>query len=185
MYAQERAPDYHFIDIGIQGYAENTLVNFVKGPYYVKIICNDCNEKTAPVLLELAKKINKNLKGSDHVPEMFTKFPEEGKIVNSENFIASEFLGYGFMPGVYLTSYEIDGKVFKLFLIESKNEKEADGILKDLRTKAESVKKQKKGIVSLKDPYNGIILISEKDNLIYGCIDNCDTELFRKFISKQ
>ncbi len=181
MYAQERAPDYSFIDIGVQGYAENTLVNFVKGPWYVKIICNDGDESTTQVLLDLAKLIENNLEGTTQVPALFLKFPEEGKIVNSEAFIATEFLGYGFMPGVYVTSYKKDDKQFKFFIIEAENNDKANEVFNNLKSKAESSKKQKYGITSLKDPYNGTILIKMNNNVIYGCIENCDIELFKIF----
>ena len=37
MYSQERYPDYHFIDLGTQGYVEKGALNFLCGEYYVKI----------------------------------------------------------------------------------------------------------------------------------------------------
>jgi len=183
MYAQERAPDYNFVKIGIQGYAENTLVNFVKGAYYVKVICNDGNESTAPVLIDLAKKIAANLKGSDKMPEMFSDFPQKGKIANSESYIASEFLGYSFMPGVYVTSYNGPTGQTQLFIVDAQTADKAGEVINKLKEKAENTKK-KKEILTIQDPYNGTILLTQKENLIYGCVNNCDIELFKKFIGK-
>ncbi len=183
VYAQEKAPDYNFVDIGIQGYAENTLVNFVKGPYYVKVICNDGNDSTAPVLIDLAKKIAANLKGSDKMPELFSYFPQKEKIENSESYIASEFLGYNFMPGVYVTSYNTTGGQTRLFIADAGTAEKASEIINKLKEKAESSKKKKK-VFTLQDQYNGTILLTQKDNLIYGCVDNCDTKLFMDFAGK-
>ena len=178
MYTQERAPDYSFVDIGIEGYAENTLVNFVKGPYYVKIICNDGTDSTKPVLIKLAKMVEKELKGTTSVPELFNKFPAEGRIPHSDSFIATEFLGYGFMPGTYVVPYEIGGKKLRLFLTQADD---AGKVTEKLKDKAGSTKKIKKGILMLKDPYNGNIIIKRVDNIIYGCTEECDMELFKKF----
>ena len=183
MYAQERAPDYSFIDIGVQGYAENTLVNFVKGPYYVKIICYDGNETIKQDLLSLARSIEKELKGTDKLPEMFSKFPEKEKVKNSEAYIATEFLGYNFMPGVYVTTYKHEEKNLKLFIAECESEAQAEEVVKKLTEKSESSKK-KKNILTIRDKYNGTILLYLKGRLIYGCMDNCDTDLFKSFTGK-
>ena len=183
MYAQERAPDYSFVDIGVQGYAENTLVNFVKGPYYVKILCNDGTESTKPVLLELARKIASNLEGSDKMPEMFTEFPSKGKVQNSESYIATEFLGYSFMPGVYVASYNGPAGQTRLFIVDAGSEEKAGEVIGKLKEKADRSKK-KKGIYTFKDPYNGTVLMAQKGSLIYGCVDNCDADLFNVFAGK-
>ena len=183
IYAQERAPDYNFVDVGVQGYAENTLVNFVKGPYYVKVLCNDGDEGTKPVLLDLARKIASNLEGSDKMPGLFTKFPENGKIKNSESYIATEFLGYSFMPGVYVTAYNGDEGQARLFIADAGNSEKAAEIVGKLKEKAEKSKK-KKGVLTLHDPYNGTVMLTQKDNLIYGCVDNCDPALFKVFTGK-
>ncbi|NPA37319.1 MAG: hypothetical protein GXO47_10775, partial [Chlorobi bacterium] len=146
MYTQERAPDYSFVDIGIQGYAENTLVNFVKGPYYVKIICNDGDDSTKPVLLKLAKEIEQNLQGTTSVPEMFNKFPQEGRVPNSDSYISTEFLGYEFMPGAYIMPYDLNGKKFKLFIVDCDTAEKCNEVWKKLELKAKSIKRHKKKI---------------------------------------
>ncbi len=182
MYAQERAPDYSFIDIGVQGYTENTLVNFVKGPYYVKIICYDGNEALKQDLLTLARSIEKRLEGTNKLPETFSKFPEKEKVKNSEAYIATEFLGYNFMPGVYVTTYRHEGKSLKLFIAECESEAQAEEVVKKLTEKSESSKK-KKNILTIRDKYNGTILLCPKGILIYGCMDNCE-DLFKSFTGK-
>lgn len=183
IYAQERAPEYSFIKLGVQGYAENTLVNFVKGKWYVKIICNDGDDTTAPILLNLARLIEKSLPGRTEMPQIFSLFPMQKKVANSESFIATEFLGYGFMPGVYATSYLNDeGKEFKMFIVDAVTKEKANEAYDNLKSKAESTKKQKHGIELFNDKYNGKIFVIKKGNLIYGCADNCDFNLFLRFV---
>src|ERR1039458_1446475 len=38
IYSQERNPEYAFIDIGVQAYREEGVLNFLTGIYYVKIM---------------------------------------------------------------------------------------------------------------------------------------------------
>jgi hypothetical protein len=112
---------------------------------------------------------------------MFSDFPQKGKIANSENYIATEFLGYSFMPGVYVTSYNRPAGQTQLFIVDAGNSEKAAEVINKLKEKAESSKK-KKGVLTLHDKYNGIVLLTQKDNLIYGCVDNCDIKLFMNFI---
>jgi len=183
MYAQERAPDYNFVKIGVQGYAENTLVNFVKGQYYVKVICNYGDKSTGPVLLKLAKLIEENLKGTNKLPEMFSRFPEQKKVRNSERYVATEFLGYAFMPGVYVTSYNGINGPNRLFIIDAGSIDKASELIGKLKKKSESSKK-KKGMLILQDKYNGKIYLTQMNDLVYGCVDKFDPGLFKSFTGK-
>jgi hypothetical protein len=82
------------------------------------------------------------------------------------------------MPGTYVVPYEIGGKKLRMFLTQAED---AGKVTEKLKDKAGSTKKIKKGILMLKDPYNGNIIIKRVDNIIYGCTEECDMELFKKF----
>jgi hypothetical protein len=183
MYALERGPDYHYIQLGVQGYAENSLVNFVKGSWYVKVSSYNDDKETGKLLLKLAKLMEKNLKGKDKVPVVFTFFPAEGKILNSESFISTSFLGYSFLNEVFATSYKQEGKSFKLFVLSSENNEKAMEIEKELLSKAKSSNNVEGGSVFIEDKYNGEILIKKVNNRIFGCVDNPDVELFNKNVN--
>jgi hypothetical protein len=178
MYALERGPDYHYIKLGVQAYAENSLVNFVKGPWYVKVSTYNEDEETGKILLKLAESLEKNLKGSDKLPDIFTCFPEDGKILNSESFIASSFLGYSFLNEVFTTSYEQDGNSFKLFVLVSESNENSMETEKELLSKAKSSNPVEGGSVFMEDKYNGEILIKRVNNRIFGCMNNPDVKLF-------
>jgi len=39
--------------------------------------------------------------------------------------------------------------------------------------------------VLLNDKYNGAILVKKIDNLIYGCIESCNIDLFQEFTKEE
>lgn len=177
MYALERSPDYHFIRLGVQGYSENSLVNFVKGPWYVKVSTYNDDEKTGKILMHLAESLEKNLKGKNTVPEVFTHFPKDGKIVNSESFIASSFLGYSFLNKVFTISYKFGNESCKMFVLKSDTKENAEEIVKKLISKAKSSKVVDESVL-IADPYNGSIWIKMDGNRIVGCLGNTGIKLF-------
>ena len=184
MYALERSPDYQFIDLGIQGYAENSLVNFVKGPWYVKVSTYTEDKKTGDLILKLANNVEKGLEGRSKIPEVLDYFPKEEKILNSESFIADNYLGYSFLNEVYTSGYKHNDKPFVVFILSPKNIEKSEEIVENLLSKAKSSTVLKEGIVSVEDPYNGTILIKRIEKSIFGCMGNEDPDLFNNYINK-
>jgi len=87
------------------------------------------------------------------------------------------------MPGVYFMAYNGDAGQTRLFIADAGNSEKAAEIVGKLKEKAGKSKK-KKGVLTLHDPYNGTVMLTQKDNLIYGCVDNCDPALFKVFTGK-
>ena len=56
IYSQERLSDANFLDIGSQGYIEANVLNFVAGPYYVKINSFNTGPDDREILIAFAKK---------------------------------------------------------------------------------------------------------------------------------
>ncbi len=184
MYALERGPDYHFIDLGIQGYAENSLVNFVKGPWYVKVSTYSEDKETGDILLKLANDLEKGLEGRSSIPRVLSYFPKEEKILNSESFVADNFLGYSFLNEVYTTGYRHNDNPFVIFILSAEDVDKSEDVVKNLLSKAKSSTILKDGIISVKDPYNGAILIKRIEKVVFGCLENEDPELFGNYINK-
>lgn len=93
IYSQERLPNANFLDIGVQGYIEKNILNFLTGNYYVKINSFKTGAKDQEILLNFAKKVAENLGEKGTLPSILTNFPADGKVKNSEKFISKKFLG--------------------------------------------------------------------------------------------
>jgi hypothetical protein len=56
IYGAERFTDNHFISVGVQGYIEDDILNFLIGSYYVKLFCFDGEDKTSKYMMATAIK---------------------------------------------------------------------------------------------------------------------------------
>jgi len=169
IYSQERYPDYHFLDLGVQGYREKGVLNFLAGQFYVKISSVQAGDKVQDGLLAIANLVESHLKQSKAFPALFAAFPEAGRQANTEQYIARSFLGYSFFNGVYVVTYENDGP-FKSFVIDSKS---ADQVQKLVSTYVAGIPKDgvstlPNGWLKVADPHSGTIELGWKDRYLFG-----------------
>ena len=127
IYSQERFPTAAFIAVGAQGYGDKDFLNFVAGPYYVKISGYKLEAEGQEILLSFAGKVAENLGQKGQLPSILRSFPAEGKITNSEKFIAKKFLGYPFLYSAFTADYTLSGKKFQVFIIDRGDSKRMQG----------------------------------------------------------
>lgn len=169
IYSQERYPDYHFLDIGVQGYHEKGVLNFLAGQYYVKISSVQAGNKVQDGLLSIAKLVESHLQQPEALPVLLSAFPSAGRQANTEQYIAKSFLGYSFLNGAYVVTYESDG-LFKSFVIDGGT---ADQVQKLVSTYLAGIPKEGVSTLSTRllkvaDPHNGIIQLGWKDRYLFG-----------------
>ena len=181
IYSSERSPDYHFIQLGTQGFMESNQVFFLKGPYYVKVISEQEGSKEEKFLRALANLIEDRLEGTTRFPAELQWFPEENKIANSERFIAQDFLGHAFFDSVFTATYRKDGKEFTVFLSHRANTGSAKNILAQLYKKAtgKTPADLEEGDRMIHDGYNGNIYLIWKGDVLFGFRDVEDQQLIR------
>jgi len=183
IYSQERLPNANFLDIGAQGYIEQNILNFLSGPYYVKINSYNTGVKDREVLLTFAKKVSKKFGQKGSLPSVLSSFPSEGRKNNSEKFISINFLGYAFLHSAFTADYELSGKKFKLFVIEG-----ADGndcremVQKYLQQTGNTKKNIVEGIYTISDSYHGEIGFYWKGKFIWGALNLTDMSLRSKYL---
>lgn len=174
MYALERAPDYAFVTIGLQGYAEPTLVNFVTGNYYVKLMAN---QENAGRLLQVARVVEAQLGQNPEFPGLLQRFPAKDQLPHSDGFVAGGFLGHEFLENVYSAQYEADGKRFLLFALECHDCRE---VLRRYYAFARTdMPEVEDGFYRITDRYNGEIVFLMKESLLVGAVDCPSENIFR------
>lgn len=184
MYAVERSTDYNFIDLGIQGYSEPSLVHFVKGIYYVKVSTYSDDPEAWEIITEIAAALENKLEGERSVPEIFKLFPETGRIKNSEYFVSRNFLGYSFLNQVSSCRYNIEDISFTVFIVSAEESAEDENSLDKLMKKAESFEKVKNGVYIIHDRYNGTIYACRDAGHIIGIQGVEKLSLALEFIEK-
>jgi hypothetical protein len=183
IYSQERLFNANFLDIGTQGYIEENVLNFMAGPYYVKISGTNTGPEDQEILLAFAKKVAEDLGEKGTLPSILSSFPEEGKKRNSEKFIPIKFLGYAFLHSAFTADYEVSGTKFKLFVIEGGGGNDCkDMIQKYLQQTRNPAKDVVEGRYVLSDPYNGEIDLRWKGRNIWGIVSLNDPNLRSRYL---
>jgi hypothetical protein len=103
MYASERSPSYHYISMGTEGYDNEGILNFLQGPYYVKLAA--FGTSAGSVLKETAVSISARIKSTGVTPAPFAFFPATNRKSHSEQFILKDPLGHPFLAPAYLARY--------------------------------------------------------------------------------
>lgn len=185
IYSQERLANARFLDIGSQGYHEPNVLNFLTGPYYVKINGFNTGEDDEKVLRPFAEKVEEILGEKTSLPPILSSFPGEGKKKNSEKFISKNFLGYSFFHSGYTADYEVSGKKFKIFVIEGKDQQDCRAMMeKYLKQTGNEGQKPSEGTYRLKDSYHGEVALFWKGKSIWGIVDLKDPDLRSKYLKE-
>ncbi len=184
IYTAERMINYNFIDIGVQGYIEPDALNFLTGEHYVKMMSSGMTSVEQVALLSMAEEIYKALGENKKWPDIIDIFPADGKIANSENYIARDFLGYSFFHSAFTAEYDVQEK-FKLFIIKLETEADAQQMLESYTS---LINEDKIGrldhIYIINDFFNGKVILSVKYNYIIGIINTGNEELAAGYLNK-
>jgi len=174
IYSQERYPDFHFVEVGAEGYQEGGILNFVAARFYVKIISHDDDPETEKFILELAGKVADNIDPEPSLPVALSLFPSENRLPRTETFVARNFMGHEFLSGVFAVQYEEGDDRFTLFLLEKEQPGECREVLEAYYrfTKTEFLEGE---YHMMNDPYNGLVGLRLDGNRIWG-VTGLDSE---------
>jgi len=117
VYAQERPDRGPFVDIGGEGYTQPGVVNFFKGPFYVKIMSYRTVDSQDGGLVGLAREVAARLEGEATLPTAIGFLPSEGRVPHSERFIARHFLGHEFLHSAFVAEYVTEDEPRAGFLL--------------------------------------------------------------------
>jgi len=179
MYSQERDTGYNFIPLGVQGYLQLGVLNFVTGCYYIKLSTYQTGDKAQVAMQTIGKRLAVHLKQNNAMPKLFQVFPTAGKLTNTEQYVARNFLGYSFLNSAYVSSYK-DGSLFKVFVLESSVPEKANDMLAEYfkAVPMETVTKLAPDKYQIQDPNNGVIGLQIINRFVYGII-NCTDYMTR------
>ena len=184
IYSQERLANADFLEIGVQGYYEEKVLNFLAGSCYVKISSSNTGKDDRDVLVRFAKGTAEKVGGEKGFPALLEVFPDEGKVKNTEKFIGKNFLGYSFFPSAFIADYQSGGQKFKLFLMVGDGAEDCRARLQryfqQLKRPAETVAE---GRHEISDPYHGNLEIFWKGKYIGGVLNLPPSPARQKYLS--
>jgi hypothetical protein len=185
MYSQERNPEYAFIDIGTQAYREDGVLNFLAGKYYVKIMTRLHGHEALDAMTAIAEGMESRLHQRTALPGILNFLPAQQKHLNSEQYVATNFLGYSFFHHAIVARYGA-GTPFRVFVVAADSVSAAESAF------GEFVKSSPGGIsdagtverYSVRDRYNGAVEIFRKGNFIGGTVGLDDRGLATVYINE-
>ena len=125
IYASERAPGYHYIAMGAEGYLDDPVLNFLQGPCYIKLSAATKTAKSASVLDTAARSISAKIGTGKALPATFAVFPATNRVARSERFVRTSPLGHDYLAPMFQVDYSIAGKKLTAALSEAGNGGEA------------------------------------------------------------
>ena len=171
IYASERPVEGDFLKIGAQGYYEEGILNFVRGSYYVKLSSYALGDQDRSVLAQVAADIAARLGGDRSLPEILGRFPDRGKVENSERFIPQDFLGYAFLRNAYTCDYRVSESKFRLFAIEGRDSAECEAALKEYLRLVEYPEVAAEGrAYTVEDPHHGTVGLLWEGGYVWGIL---------------
>ncbi|HKI12595.1 MAG TPA: DUF6599 family protein [Candidatus Acidoferrum sp.] len=130
MYAAERAPGYSFLDIGVEAYRNEGILNFLQDRYYIKLA--GFGPGSDDLLEKLARVLSERIGGARSLPALLEKLPQEHRVKHSEQFTRKDPLGHRFLSPAYLVSYKQGEWESKLLISVAKDPAEAKARLESL-----------------------------------------------------
>jgi hypothetical protein len=118
LFASHRPDNPAFVQLGAEGFSSPTSIDFVKGPFVVKVIGFEKSVEIEQAVSVLASEINGILPADDSRPQKFSIFPQGDIIEATDRVYAESFLGHSFLTEVYARKYQLDTDTLTLFITE-------------------------------------------------------------------
>jgi hypothetical protein len=131
IYSAERSPEYHFIDIGAEGYSSESTLNFLQGRYYVRL--SAFGDGAATALDNFAHAISRSIGGNRPLPGLLDMLPRENRVARSEKYVVQAPAGHDFLAPALTASYRFDGQATTLVISLAADAGEAERRVEKLR----------------------------------------------------
>jgi hypothetical protein len=160
IYSQERPRQGPFLPLGVQGYYERGILNFIKGDMYVKLTAFGLGEEDRQQLLGVAAAMAARIPGETRMPKLLQAFPAEGKVSGSERYLRRNVLGYPFLERAFTADYVIGGKKLSAFILAPGDDARARSMLADYLKSQGAQEVPKPGTpLTLQDKHHGTLTI--------------------------
>ena len=172
IYASERPSETNFITAGAEGYQEGAMLNFFVDNLYIKIESPYTDEEVVKAVSTIAQELGRKINDTPVFPKQLLNFPTENKIVRSEIYIPSGFLGHEFLTNAFTAKYELSGKKYQLFIIDAGSAEQANATLNKYMQFTKQNLKLREGRLTIKDRFNGDLECQWKGRYIWGIIND-------------
>ena len=104
------------VPLGVQGFQASAHLEFVKGPYVVRVTAFADSHEIAAALRAVGNELDKIIPGLTALPAGFALLPDSRRLKGSERLWSESFLGHKFLNRVYEAQYALATDTFMLFV---------------------------------------------------------------------
>jgi hypothetical protein len=174
------------VSLGTMGFRTSGGINFIKGPYYVKISALDPKAS----LLKFSKAFDKTLPFAGDSFQAFSRLPHIGKTINTR-FIKEGYRGLDFLHNVIEREYSTGGGKVTVALITG-NDKEIRSTMSsfhDYFMKSgipnEKLDRDGKAVYRVMDKYEGNWFLIPSRDEIFGVFGTDDEKILGYFTTRK
>lgn len=186
IYSQERPREGRYLSVGVEGYLDSTMLNFLNGEAYVKLSADGLGARSDEALRRFAEIVAAALGGPARAPDPLGFFPEEGKRAHSEAFAARDFLGYAFLRAGFSADYVVGAVQFQLFVVDGGTPEASAEMLRRYREAAGVANATEEDAapdsVVVADPYNGEVALFRGGRFLCGSVRLQDATLRERYL---
>lgn len=174
------------VSVGTMGYKTSGGVNYIKGRYYVKI--SAFSPKTG--VIKFAKAFADTLSGGQDSFQVFSKFPDIGKVVNTR-FAKEGYRGLDFLHNVIEREYSTGSGKIKVALMAG-SEHEVRSLLYSFvdyfgKSGMQYEKTERRGtdVYKVMDKYEGNWFLIRSRDAVFGVFGTDDEEILKFFMKEK
>jgi hypothetical protein len=174
------------VSVGMMGYKTSGGVNYIKGRYYVKISALSPN---TPVI-KFAKAFADTLSAGQGSFQVFSKFPDMGKVVNTR-FAKEGYRGLDFLHNVIEREYSTgNGKIKVALMAGSEHEVRPllSAFLDYFGKSGMRYEKNERGgtdVYKVMDKYEGNWFLIRSRDTLFGVFGTEDEEILKYFVKEK
>jgi len=169
---------------GIDGFASETNIVFVKGVYVAMLTGFELSENVTTAITRAAPIFEQLLPGTTNRPAMFERFPGENVVMPSDKVYADSFMGQASLRDVFVQKYALGEDTLMLFAtFDSSGAKFIDWkeqTAQKLQV-AEDLPYDEGMVIKIADNYYGNIVAGLKDGTLTGIVGYRDSQ--REFLT--
>jgi len=172
IYASERPSESNFLTIGAEGYQEGSMLNFFVDDLYVKMESPSVDEGVVKAIQQIASGFGDKINPQPVFPVQLQFFPAENKIPRSELYIPTGFLGHEFLNKAFTANYQVTGKKYMLFIMDTGNIDQAKATLTRYFQFTKQNTKLREGRLTIRDRFNGDLECQWAGRYIWGIVND-------------
>ncbi|MDH4158049.1 MAG: hypothetical protein OEW00_12325 [candidate division Zixibacteria bacterium] len=186
LYSTLRPDEPLTVNLGVEGFASPSSLDFVKGSFVVRLVAYDESAESAAAIDGLGKALADIIPGRTEPPEMFSRLPTQNRIPHTDRIYAESFLGQKALKEVYTRTYALGGDTLIAFALRDRGGEQLRQWTSALEP---SVEGEKPGgydfddgtTVRAVDSYYGEVIAGKKGDLLLGLVNFHDSH--RAFLS--